>query len=443
MCIRDRLNIALLEDESLPQNARGKKLAMWLSKQQIVFARTSPAQKLIIVEGCQRLGEIVAVTGDGVNDSPAIKKADIGIAMGITGSDVAKDAADMILTSDDFSAIVTGVEEGRRLFNNLKKSICYCLSSNVPELLPFLTFIIFRIPLPLTSILVLCIDLGTDLMPSLGFPHEIGELDLMTKRPRPRNEHLFSTPLLVHTYLQKGVFMGLGGFLTFFTVLHDFGFATSSIFGIGMETAFEHNIGDVYDPDHPSFGNTNVFCEGNVLKSMTGQPLAQPDWIFSSSMNWDLRMFYVDCVDGVVQQRIPWNECYVHQISSASLRPVCYSPEAVKYAQTAFFFSIVLGQMTNAFCCKSIKLSLFYQGLQNINLWFGVCFEVALSLCLAYLMPFNAAFSSRDVIFMHFGIPAIPLIVLMFVHEEIRKCLIRHFGRTSQRPKNVIVNWEW
>uniref|UniRef100_A0A914CS75 Sodium/potassium-transporting ATPase subunit alpha n=1 Tax=Acrobeloides nanus TaxID=290746 RepID=A0A914CS75_9BILA len=131
---------------------------------EIVFARTSPQQKLMIVEGFQRQGQIVAVTGDGVNDSPALKKADIGVAMGIAGSDVSKQAADMILLDDNFASIVTGVEEGRLIFDNLKKSIAYTLTSNIPEISPFLVFILFGIPLPLGTVTILCIDLGTDLV---------------------------------------------------------------------------------------------------------------------------------------------------------------------------------------------------------------------------------------------------------------------------------------
>ena len=135
---------------------------------EIVFARTSPQQKLIIVEGCQRMGRIVAVTGDGVNDSPALKKADIGVAMGIAGSDVSKQAADMILLDDNFASIVTGVEEGRLIFDNLKKSIAYTLTSNIPEISPFLLFILADVPLPLGTVTILCIDLGTDTVPAIS-----------------------------------------------------------------------------------------------------------------------------------------------------------------------------------------------------------------------------------------------------------------------------------
>ncbi|KAG5871900.1 hypothetical protein JTB14_030953 [Gonioctena quinquepunctata] len=151
---------------------------------EIVFARTSPQQKLIIVEGCQRMGAIVAVTGDGVNDSPALKKADIGVAMGIAGSDVSKQAADMILLDDNFASIVTGVEEGRLIFDNLKKSIAYTLTSNIPEISPFLAFILCDIPLPLGTVTILCIDLGTDMVPAISLAYEEAESDIMKRRPR-------------------------------------------------------------------------------------------------------------------------------------------------------------------------------------------------------------------------------------------------------------------
>ena len=199
-----------------------------LAHEQIVFARTSPQQKLIIVENNQRLGNIVAVTGDGVNDSPALKKANIGIAMGIAGSDVSKEAADMILLDDNFASIVAGVEEGRLIFDNLKKSIAYTLTSNIPEITPFLAFIIFQIPLPLTTVLILCIDLGTDLLPAISLAYENAESDIMLRPPRDsRVDRLVNRRLISFSYFQIGVIQALAGFYCYLVVLGDYGLTST------------------------------------------------------------------------------------------------------------------------------------------------------------------------------------------------------------------------
>ncbi|KAK1894775.1 Potassium-transporting ATPase alpha chain 1 [Dissostichus eleginoides] len=186
----------------------------------MVFARTSPQQKLIIVESCQRLGSIVAVTGDGVNDSPALKKADIGVAMGIAGSDAAKNAADMILLDDNFASIVTGVEQGRLIFDNLKKSIAYTLTKNIPELTPYLIYITCSVPLPLGCITILFIELATDIYPSVSLAYEKAESDIMNLKPRnPRRDRLVNESLAVYSYFQIGAIQSFAGFTDYFAAM--------------------------------------------------------------------------------------------------------------------------------------------------------------------------------------------------------------------------------
>merc|ERR1712112_96516 len=200
---------------------------------EIVFARTSPQQKLIIVEGCQRMGAIVAVTGDGVNDSPALKKADIGVAMGIAGSDVSKQAADMILLDNNFASIVTGVEEGRLIFDNLKKSIAYTLTSNIPEISPFLAFILLDIPLPLGTVTILCIDLGTDMVPAISMAYEFAESDIMKRQPRnPFTDKLVNERLISMAYGQIGMIQASAGFFVYFVIMCENGFWPSKLLGL-------------------------------------------------------------------------------------------------------------------------------------------------------------------------------------------------------------------
>ncbi|KAL7852794.1 hypothetical protein SRHO_G00185790 [Serrasalmus rhombeus] len=229
---------------------------------EIVFARTSPQQKLIIVEGCQRQGAIVAVTGDGVNDSPALKKADIGVAMGIAGSDVSKQAADMILLDDNFASIVTGVEEGRLIFDNLKKSIAYTLTSKIPEMSPFLFFVIAGIPLALGTVTILCIDLGTDMVPAISFAYEPAESDIMKRQPRnAQTDKLVNQRLISMAYGQIGMMQAAAGFFTYFVVLSENGFMP--FFLIGLRISWDDkNCNDLED----SYGQQWTYESRKVLE---------------------------------------------------------------------------------------------------------------------------------------------------------------------------------
>merc|ERR1712222_167378 len=228
---------------------------------EIVFARTSPQQKLIIVEGCQRMGAIVAVTGDGVNDSPALKKADIGVAMGIAGSDVSKQAADMILLDDNFASIVTGVEEGRLIFDNLKKSIAYTLTSNIPEISPFLLFILADVPLPLGTVTILCIDLGTDMVPAISMAYEFAESDIMKRQPRnPFTDKLVNERLISMAYGQIGMIQASAGFFVSIVIMCENGFWPSHL--LGLRRAWDSQaVNDLED----SYGQEWTYADRKIL----------------------------------------------------------------------------------------------------------------------------------------------------------------------------------
>ncbi|MEW6109006.1 MAG: cation-transporting P-type ATPase [Nitrospirota bacterium] len=190
-----------------------------LSEKEVIFARMTPKHKMRVVSILKEEGERVAVTGDGVNDAPALKKADIGIAMGITGTDVAKETADMVLLDDNFATIVNAIEEGRAVYENIRKFISYIFSSNIPEIVPYLAYVIFRIPLPLTIIQILAVDLGTDMLPALALGAEKPTKEIMNRPPRDPKERLLNFKLLSRSYLFLGPIEAAAGLFGFFYVL--------------------------------------------------------------------------------------------------------------------------------------------------------------------------------------------------------------------------------
>jgi calcium-translocating P-type ATPase len=186
-------------------------------RRELVFARSSPETKLRIADALRAQGEVVAMTGDGVNDAPALRRADIGVAMGVAGTEVAREAATMILTDDNFASIAAAVEGGRRVYANVRKFVFYIFAHATPEVVPFLVFALSGglIPLPLTVLQILAIDLGTETLPALALGREPAEPGLMDQRPRPRSEGVITREMLIRAWVFLGgisAFLVMGGF---------------------------------------------------------------------------------------------------------------------------------------------------------------------------------------------------------------------------------------
>jgi len=353
------VNAAVVHGNQLKDMDQAQIDAILFNHEEIVFARTSPQQKLIIVEAFQRSGQIVAVTGDGVNDSPALKKADIGIAMGIAGSDVSKEAADMVLLDDNFASIVTGVEEGRLIFDNLKKSIAYTLTSNIPEISPFLFFIVLSIPLPLGTVTILFIDLGTDLWPAISLAYEKAESDIMKRKPRdPLADRLVNERLISVSYGQIGMIQASAGFFVYFVIMAENGFRPSRLIGIRK------------DWDDASY---------QTVEDSYGQ-----QWSF-------------------VDRKI--------------LEYTCHS---------AFFVSIVIVQWADVIICKTRKLSVFQQGMNNWVLNTGIIFETVLAAFMCYCPGLDKALRVYP-LRLYWWLPALPFSLLIWVYDEVRRLLLRKY----------------
>jgi calcium-translocating P-type ATPase len=209
--------------------------AVLATSPRLIVARSSPETKLRIVDALRAQGHTVAMTGDGVNDAPALRRADIGVAMGTSGTDVAREAATMVLTDDNFASIVAAVREGRTVYENIRKFVVYIFAHTTPEVVPFLVFALSggAIPLPLTALQILAIDLVTETLPALALGREPAEPGLMRQPPRPRREHILTRPMLVRAWVWLGLLeaaLVMGGFLF---VLLRAGWAPDDAVGVG------------------------------------------------------------------------------------------------------------------------------------------------------------------------------------------------------------------
>ena len=245
-----------------------------------------------------------------------------------SGADVAKNAADMIILDDDFSSIVNGIEEGRLIFDNLKKTIVYALTVNIPEIVPFVLYVVLAMPLALTTIMILIICVGTDMVPAVSFAYENPELDIMDRNPRnSKRDHLVTAKLISFTYLQTGIVQSCSAVFTFIIVMHDYGFQPKTLYNLLNEKGVKPNSTDVYNASNSTKGNTNTSTASST-NDLTDN-------------SYDLRLYYYKF------DVSSWSKCRFAddntpkwwRYNTISNTQICYTAETINYAQCAYMLA--------------------------------------------------------------------------------------------------------
>src|SRR5574341_158415 len=307
-----------------------------LAKPEVLFTRMTPKHKLRVVNILKDEGERVAVTGDGVNDAPALKRADIGIAMGLSGTDVAKEAADMVLLDDNFATIVNAVEEGRAIFENIRKFITYIFAHLTPEAVPYILYAIFNIPLPITVMQILAIDLGTETIPALALGVERPEANIMKYPPRPRQHGLIDRALLLRSYVFLGLVGTVGALSAYFLVLHQGGWSW------GMTLPLDHPL--VRQASTATFLGIVLMQVGNVFACRSSR-----DSVFSRGF-FSNRLIFIGIGFEILLQFLivyhPWgNEIF----STAPL------PAAVWFALVPFAVFLLFAEEARKFLVRRLR----------------------------------------------------------------------------------------
>ncbi|KAG0056105.1 hypothetical protein BGZ83_006366 [Gryganskiella cystojenkinii] len=392
------------------------------SKPEIIFARTSPKHKLQIVKHAQAMGHIVGVTGDGVNDSPALKKADLGIAMNISGSDVSKEAAAMILLDDNFASTVRGIEEGRLIFTNLKKSIQYTITHSMPEVIPNLLYVIASIPLPISAMLILVIDLGFELLLSLTFAWDKPESSHGLMRLPPRKpvtpasierKRRLATRVLPPVIDQETNEEIKPSWFTRFS--HDFKAMFTSVY---WRERFEHT-------------DDEILVDGGLLS-----------WAY-------LEVGIIETVGALVT-------FFVVMYKDGGLTParavalqkqnafnVDGSPEAeiLARAQSSFYLAIMIMQVFNLFACKTrYRLPFGKYMFQNVRCFVGIVFGCALGFFIVYCPGLKVVFgTSPHTKFIYLLIPMAFGVFIIF-YATMRLLIQRRFRPTTLNEEIIGLN---
>jgi calcium-translocating P-type ATPase len=268
-------------------------------EEELIFARASPEAKLQIAEALRAQGHTIAMTGDGVNDAPALRRADIGVAMGLSGTDVAREASTMVLTDDNFATIVVAVEAGRRVYENVRKFIIYIFAHATPEVVPFLVFALAggAIPLPLTVLQLLAFDVGTETLPSLALARDPAEPGIMQRPPRSRSEGVISRPMVIRAWLFLGMLVAALSMGGFFYVLINAGWHPGDPVGAGHRLHHAYlqattmtflgviagQIGTAFAvrTQRASLSEVGVFSNGYLLLAIAGELLLAALFVYA------------------------------------------------------------------------------------------------------------------------------------------------------------------
>ncbi|KGF72308.1 HAD family hydrolase [Neosynechococcus sphagnicola sy1] len=286
--VQDKVRILTGEGMGHLSDAQLRQILTYRSN--LIFARMSPEHKLRLVQAYKDLGHVVGVTGDGVNDAPALRAAHIGIAMGLNGTDVAREAADIVLLDDNFATIVAAIEQGRTVYQNIRKFMTYILASNVAELVPFLAMVALKIPPALIIMQILAVDLGTDMLPALALGAEQAEAGSMSRPPRKHTQPLLDRSLLLRAYCFLGVIEAGLGMLAFFIVWWSHGYGLSELQAVTpailSHTADATTIGIYAQATTMTLAAIVACQDGNVFACRSERASVIPMGFFSNRLIW-------------------------------------------------------------------------------------------------------------------------------------------------------------